>query len=78
MTCGIAPLAAVTVYSVEGLAGLGGRLALGVLADRLGVKRVLIAGLLIQAVAAGACSSSSRSSASSTPSPRCSASPTAA
>jgi MFS family permease len=53
MTCGIAPLAAVTVYSVEGLAGLGGRLALGVLADRLGVKRVLIAGLLIQAVAAG-------------------------
>jgi MFS family permease len=54
MTCGLAPLAAVTVYSVEGLAGLGGRLALGVLADRLGVKRVLIAGLLIQALAAGA------------------------
>ena len=54
MTCGLAPLAAVTVYSVEGLAGLGGRLALGVAADRLGVKRVLIAGLLIQAVAAGA------------------------
>ena len=53
MTCGIAPLAAVTVYSVEGLAGLGGRLALGVAADRLGVKRVLIAGLLIQAIAAG-------------------------
>jgi MFS family permease len=52
MTCGIAPLAAVTVYSVEGLAGLGGRLALGVAADRLGVKRVLIAGLVIQAVAA--------------------------
>jgi MFS family permease len=52
-TCGLAPLAAVTIYSVEGLAGLGGRLALGVLADRLGVKRVLIAGLLIQAVAAG-------------------------
>lgn len=52
MTCGIAPLAAVTVYSVEGLAGLGGRLALGVAADRLGVKRVLIAGLIIQAVAA--------------------------
>jgi MFS family permease len=53
MTCGLAPLAAVTVYSVEGIAGLGGRLFLGVLADRLGVKRVLIAGLLIQAVAAG-------------------------
>ena len=52
MTCGLAPLAAVSIYGVEGLAGLGGRLALGVLADRLGVKRVLIAGLLIQAVAA--------------------------
>src|SRR5262249_60188137 len=48
MTCGLAPLAAVTIYSVEGLAGLGGRLALGVLADRLGRKRVLIAGRLIQ------------------------------
>ena len=54
MTCGLAPIAAVTVYSVEGLAGLGGRLALGVAADRLGVKRVLIAGLLVQALAAGA------------------------
>jgi MFS family permease len=54
MTCGLAPLAAVTIYSMEGLAGLGGRLALGVLADRLGVKPVLIAGLLIQAVAAAA------------------------
>jgi MFS family permease len=52
MTCGLAPLAAVTIYSVEGLAGLGGRLALGLAADRLGVKRVLIAGLLIQSVAA--------------------------
>ena len=52
MTCGLAPLAAVTIYSVEGLAGLGGRLALGLAADRLGVKRVLIAGLVIQAVAA--------------------------
>jgi MFS family permease len=52
MTCGLAPLAAVTIYSVEGLAGLGGRLALGLLADRAGVKRVLVAGLLVQAVAA--------------------------
>jgi MFS family permease len=49
-TCGIPPLAAVSVYSVEGLAGLGGRLLLGVAADRLGVKRVLVAGLLVQAV----------------------------
>jgi len=60
MTCGLAPLAAVTIYSVEGLAGLGGRLALGVLADRLGVKRVLIAGLVIQALAAFAFISASR------------------
>ena len=49
VTCGIAPLAAVSIYSVEGLAGLGGRLLLGVLADRLGVKPVLITGLLVQA-----------------------------
>ncbi len=51
MVCGITPLAAVSIYSVEGLAGLGGRLLFGVLADRLGVKPVLIAGLLVQAAA---------------------------
>ncbi|MBE1706196.1 MULTISPECIES: MFS transporter [Mesorhizobium] len=50
MLCGVAPMAAVTIYSVEGLAGLGGRLLYGVLADRLGVKPVLITGLVIQAV----------------------------
>jgi MFS family permease len=49
--CGIAPLAAVSIYSLEGLAGLGGRLLLGLLADRIGAKPVLIAGLLVQAVA---------------------------
>ena len=54
MTCGLAPLAAVSIYSVEGLAGLGGRLAFGLAADRLGVKRVLITGLVLQAIAAGA------------------------
>jgi MFS family permease len=53
IACGIPAMAAVTVYSVEGLAGLGGRLALGLAADRYGVKRVLIAGLVIQALAAG-------------------------
>ena len=53
IACGVAPIAAVTVYSVEGLAGLGGRLALGLAADRYGVKRILIAGLVIQALAAG-------------------------
>ncbi|MEI9411594.1 MFS transporter [Mesorhizobium salmacidum] len=50
MLCGVAPMAAVSIYSVEGLAGLGGRLLYGVLADRLGVKPVLIAGLAIQAI----------------------------
>jgi MFS family permease len=48
--CGVAPMAAVSIYSVEGLAGLGGRLVYGTLADRIGVKPVLVGGLLIQAV----------------------------
>jgi MFS family permease len=42
----------VSIYSLEGLTGLGGRLAFGVLGDRLGAKRVLVAGLLIQAFGA--------------------------
>jgi MFS family permease len=50
--CGLPTFAAVTIYSMEGAAGLGGRLLFGVLADRLGAKRVLVAGLLIQAFAA--------------------------
>lgn len=54
MFCGVAPMAAVSIYSVEGAAGLGGRILYGVLADRIGVKPVLIAGLLIQALAIGA------------------------
>jgi MFS family permease len=54
MICGISPMSAVSIYSVEGLAGLGGRLLLGVLADRYGVKRVLVAGLFVQAAAIGA------------------------
>lgn len=49
--CGVAPMAAVSIYSVEGLAGLGGRLIYGTLADRVGVKPVIVGGLLIQAVA---------------------------
>jgi MFS family permease len=53
MSCGIAPMAAVSIYSVEGAAGLGGRLLLGVAADRYGVKKILIAGLLTQAIAIG-------------------------
>lgn len=52
--CGVAPLAAVTIYSLEGFAGLFGRIFFGMLGDRAGPKRALIAGLLIQAFAAGA------------------------
>lgn len=52
LTCGIAPLAAVSIYSLEGLAGLGGRVGFGILGDRFGAKRVLVAGLLIQAFGA--------------------------
>ena len=50
MYCGLGSMAAVSVYSVEGLAGLGGRLLLGVLADRYGAKRVLVCALLAQAI----------------------------
>jgi predicted MFS family arabinose efflux permease len=50
MVCGIAPLTAVTVYSLAGFSGLGGRLALGVMADRIGAKPVLVGGLLVQAL----------------------------
>lgn len=50
MLCGAAPLAAASIYSVEGVAGLFGRLLFGLAADRLGVKRVIIAGLALQAV----------------------------
>jgi len=49
MICGATPLAAATIYSVEGVAGLFGRLLFGVMGDRLGVKRVIIGGLLLQA-----------------------------
>jgi MFS family permease len=49
--CGVAPMAAVSIYSVEGLAGLGGRLFYGTLADRVGAKPVIVGGLLVQAIA---------------------------
>ena len=52
--CGLPVVAAVTIYSMEGVAGLGGRLLFGVLADRYGAKPVLVAGLLVQGLAAGA------------------------
>jgi MFS family permease len=46
---GMPAMAAVSIYRVEGLAGLGGRLLLGLLADRFGAKQVLIAGWLFTA-----------------------------
>ncbi len=52
VSCGIPLMLAVSIYSVEGLAGLGGRVAFGLLGDRLGAKRVLAAGLLAQAFGA--------------------------
>jgi MFS family permease len=52
--CGIAPAYAVTIYSLEGVGGLFGRVVLGLAGDRFGVKPTLIVGLLIQAVGAGA------------------------
>jgi len=50
--CGIPALTAVSIYSVEGLAGMGGRIGFGVMGDRLGAKKVLVGGLLLQAIGA--------------------------
>ncbi|WP_442578236.1 MFS transporter [Mesorhizobium sp. ASY16-5R] len=49
VTCGIPMIAAVTIYSVEGLAGMGGRIAFGLMGDRFGAQRVLVLGLFAQA-----------------------------
>lgn len=50
--CGIAAMTAVTIYSVEGIAGMGGRIGFGLLGDRFGAKRVLVLGLLAQSIGA--------------------------
>ena len=50
---GISAMTAITVLGAAGLASLSGRVICGLLADRLGAKRVLIVGLAIQAVAVG-------------------------
>ncbi|TPQ40124.1 MFS transporter [Bradyrhizobium guangdongense] len=52
VSCGIPLIAAVTIYSVEGFAGLFGRIGFGLLGDRFGAKRVLVTGLLLQAFGA--------------------------
>ena len=52
VTCGIPLMAAVSIYSLEGLAGMGGRLAFGLLGDRFGAARILVLALLAQAVVA--------------------------
>ncbi|MFO0990507.1 MAG: MFS transporter [Hyphomicrobiales bacterium] len=52
ISCGIPMIAAVSIYSVEGLAGMGGRVAFGLLGDKFGAKRILVIGLLLQAFGA--------------------------
>ena len=51
ISCGLPVAAAVSIYSVEGLSGLVGRLAFGLLGDRFGAKRTFVSGLLLQATA---------------------------
>src|SRR6059036_606846 len=48
---GVPAMAAATVLSVAGLASLSGKILCGLVADRVGAKRVLLAGLALQAVA---------------------------
>ncbi len=49
--CGVAPLTAATVLGAAGLAALTGRIICGLLADRTGAKRTLVACLFLQATA---------------------------
>jgi MFS family permease len=47
--CGVKPLTAATVLGAAGLAAMGGRVICGLLADRIGAKRTLVACLVLQA-----------------------------
>lgn len=49
VTCGIPMIAAVSIYSIEGLAGMFGRIGFGLAGDRFGAQRVLVIGLMAQA-----------------------------
>jgi MFS family permease len=48
---GVTAMAAATVLSAASLASLGGKIICGLVADRVGAKRTLVAGLALQAVA---------------------------
>jgi MFS family permease len=48
---GVPAMAAATVLSVASLASLSGKVVCGLVADRVGAKRTLVAGLVLQAVA---------------------------
>lgn len=50
MLCGASSLAAASIYSVEGIAGLFGRVVFGMLSDRFGVRRIIVIGLALQAI----------------------------
>ena len=53
MGCGLPAITAVTIYSMEGVGGLAGRVVFGLLGDRIGAQRALVIGLAIQAIGAG-------------------------
>jgi predicted MFS family arabinose efflux permease len=47
---GVAAMVAATALGVSGLASIAGRIGCGILADRFGAKRTLVAGLALQAL----------------------------
>jgi MFS family permease len=49
--CGVPDMAATTVFGVAGLSALSGRIVCGLVADRVGAKHTLVAGLALQAIA---------------------------
>lgn len=52
IVCGIPAVMAATIYSVEGITAMFGRVGFGVVADKFGAKNVLVWGLLLQAFGA--------------------------